>query len=141
MSTIQRFRLSILCILALYFVGVFWAIAQAQTATIDIEYIAPTEYSDNSPINPGELAEWQLGCGLAPGDRSIVLDMWLDDGGMMHSGPVAAGNYFCAARVNATAAGLPGPGPYSDWSNEIPLSALPKPRPAILVAITVVAGS
>ena len=133
-------RLTTLKILALVFVVGLAAVfgTRAFGDEYIVEYIPPTEYTDDTPLDPlTELERYQFGCGSMPGTYTDLSREWLASAAINNRRPVdfPPGTYFCALRVKCIGVDCLD---YSDWSNEVNFTIGRRPKPPQVVAVTAV---
>lgn len=97
----------------------FAGLSFAQELNERLSWTPPTQYTDNSPIAPGELVSYTISCGIAPGNYILTLTVPGDTTEasrallMESMGLVLGGEYHCAVQAT-TANGLT-----SAYSNEV----------------------
>ena len=109
---------------------------QAFAADITLTYIAPTEYENNTPLDPLlELERYELGCSNTTGVYTADTRTWISSAVDMRTETFdQPGIYFCALRVKA----LDGfGGEFSDWSTEATFTIRSRPKPPTIVTVTV----
>lgn len=105
-------------------------------ADVTLEYTAPTEYENASPLDALlELERYELGCSTTTGVYTADTRTWIASAAMSRTETFdQPGTYFCALRVKA----LDGfGGEFSDWSNEATFTIRSRPRPPVIVTTTV----